>query len=62
MNITAFIEQLQLSVGDAYTLRFMESKISEAETAEHKQWAEQDLHDFMVTLCNRNVDKIEWSA
>lgn len=62
VNISEFVEQLELSIGDAYTLRFMESKIAEAETEQKKEWAETDLREFMETLCNRNIAKLPWAS
>lgn len=62
MTTTEMIEKFELSVGDAHTLRFMETKISEAQTAQEKEWAEADLREFMMTLCYRNIDRMEWST
>jgi hypothetical protein len=62
MNTTEMIEKFELSVGDAHTLRFMEAKVTEAQTQQEKGWAEDDLREFMLTLCYRNIDKMEWST
>jgi hypothetical protein len=62
MNITEMIEKFELSIGDAYTLRFMEAKINDAQTDQQKEWAEADLSEFMTTLWYRNLDKIQWST
>jgi len=62
MNTTEMIDKFELSVGDAHTLRFMEAKVAEAQTDQEKEWAETDLRDFMLTLCYRNIDKMEWST
>lgn len=62
MNTTEMIEKFELSVGDAYTLRFKEAKVSEAQTDQEKEWAEDDLREFMLTVCYRNIDKMEWST
>jgi hypothetical protein len=62
MTTTEMIEKFELSVGDAYTLRFMETKISEAQTDQEKAWAQDDLREFMLTLCYRNIDRMEWST
>lgn len=62
MNTTEMIEKFELSVGDAYTLRFIETKVAQAQTQQEKEWAEDDLREFMLTLCYRNIDKMEWST
>ena len=62
MNTTEMIKKFEVSVGDAYTLRFMETKVNEAQTDQEKEWAESDLREFMLTLCYRNIDKMEWST
>ena len=62
MNTTEMMEKFELSLGDAHTLRFKESKVAEAQTGQEKQWAEDDLREFMMTLCYRNIDKMEWST
>jgi hypothetical protein len=62
MNTTEMIEKFELSIYDSYTLRFMEKKIAEAQTAKEKEWAEDDLREYMLTLWYRNIDKVEWST